>query len=292
MIGDGHLQATICMSPVDAAARRLSRHVTDKSGNRVSFRCFTARGYASAVADAARPSPEASTAGNHGGKAAYRPPVMPAKFVPRQQSRPERDGKQVKKTSAPDNLLRHVYQPRPKPLNCTTQYSTRLIATDTAHPLHTKMQRRLASFDPSRLHWRVSVPAPVSKKAAIRNFAKKRVQREVAKALKERELPKDLSGALLILLPNDPARALGFQREDCRQSVRWIIEKVVDQWNTEKSNPQNATAKYAPYVSKRTQRSTNEGSQSLERGKVHGGKAHVTAKSAQEKRDRLMPPAR
>ncbi|EMC94527.1 hypothetical protein BAUCODRAFT_149666 [Baudoinia panamericana UAMH 10762] len=84
--------------------------------------------------------------------------------------------------------LRFVYEPFPKPINCTTHTITKDIAAEPWHPLHIRIQRKLADFDPKRLHWRVVCPSDVSKKSFIRHWAAKRVRFAVAARLD------DLSG--------------------------------------------------------------------------------------------------
>lgn len=156
-----------------------------------------------------------------------------------------------KKTVRP--LLSFSFDPIPKAINCTTFQSTRDIAKDPSHPFHIRTRRRLESFDPTKLHWRVHVPYDVSKKSAIRNWAKKKIKRafvnelkglgseldgsvrekeedgseghEMGKALEKKQ---GVKGALLMILPSNPQEALTFTDEDAQRGVSFVLRKILE----------------------------------------------------------------
>ncbi|KAK4508712.1 hypothetical protein PRZ48_002451 [Zasmidium cellare] len=127
----------------------------------------------------------------------------------------------------PNPLLKYLYDPNPTAINYTTFAGTRAIAEDPSHPYHIRTIRRLEAFDPTKLHWRVQVPTEVSKKSAIRNWAKKRVKRVLARELEKREKEGEgLRGALLVILSKDPKVALTFGEEEAERTVVSILEDV------------------------------------------------------------------
>ncbi|KAK4634765.1 hypothetical protein CLAFUW4_02002 [Fulvia fulva] len=141
-------------------------------------------------------------------------------------------------------LLTFIHEPFPRSFNCTTFTSTRLIATDSSHPLYTRTKRRLASFDPTKLTWRVQVPMAVSKKPAIRRGAQKRAKTAARAELRELGFGEDgrrlgtegegregdgksLSGALIMLMNRDPTRSLTFKSGEVREEVREWVERTL-----------------------------------------------------------------
>ncbi|KAF2160139.1 hypothetical protein M409DRAFT_29434 [Zasmidium cellare ATCC 36951] len=150
--------------------------------------------------------------------------------LPKQPSQP-------RPTNDPNALLRYLYDPYPNAINYTTFASTRAIAEDPYHPYHIRTRRRLEAFDPSKLHWRVHVPMDVSKKSAIRNWAKKRVRRAIERELERGGFETDggvkdggegegMRGALLVILSKDPKAALPFTDEQVKGDVATLLESV------------------------------------------------------------------
>lgn len=139
--------------------------------------------------------------------------------------------------AASPQLFRYLYEPKPTAINYLTFASTRMIAEDPSHPYHIRTVRRLEAFDPSILHWRIHVPIEVSKKSAIRNWAKKRVVRALVQHLEDMGLDRDgklrdgsagegLRGALLMILSKDAKVALAFSDEEAKKDVASVLQAV------------------------------------------------------------------
>lgn len=159
------------------------------------------------------------------------------------------------RVTKPSSIARYLYDPNPTAINYLTFASTRMIAEDPSHPYHIRTIRRLEAFDPSRLHWRVHVPIDVSKKSAIRNWAKKRVVRVFAKELKDFSLERGgsvmdgkqgegLRGALLVIMSKDPKVALTFTDEEIREDIASTLRAVREKQRTgRRTGPASAPLK-------------------------------------------------
>ncbi|GAB7359889.1 hypothetical protein MBLNU230_g7417t1 [Neophaeotheca triangularis] len=153
------------------------------------------------------------------------------------------------------NLLRLIYEPTPRPINCTTFEATKSFLEDDTHPLHKKTKRRLAAFDPKELHWRVHVPVDATKRVIIRRWAKRRVAAAFTKQLQKTGFNENgsildrrltttrLSGAALILLPKDDS-ILTTSRSDIEESCRALLENL----------RRKAPTKYQPHIASETER--------------------------------------
>lgn len=165
--------------------------------------------------------------------------------------------------ATPSQLLRYFYDPNPTAINNVTFASTRMIAEDPSHPYHIRTIRRLQAFDPSILHWRVHIPIDVSKKSAIRNWAKKRVVRAMVKQLEDMGLERDggvedgkdgegLRGALLILLSKDAKVALGFSDEQVMEDLASVLQAVREkQRSGKRMGPASAPLRQRPAIYQR-----------------------------------------
>lgn len=133
-------------------------------------------------------------------------------------------------------LMHFIYEPHAKPMNCTTFLATKSMLTDPSHPLHIKTKRKYADFNPHILHWRIQVPLSVSKKAAIRNNAKKRLRHAFRVELKRRGVRQDgtvreaqkhaLKGALLINMSGNAERTLTFTEEEAMETAKFVLDRV------------------------------------------------------------------
>jgi len=143
-------------------------------------------------------------------------------------------------------LLRFQYQPSPQPVNCATLTSTTFIAEDASNPFYIRTQRRLARFDPTKLHWRVQCPKEVSGKTLIRGWANRRVHNAFAACLQDRGWDRDgrliekdeaaqggaerskqgIGGALLMILTKDKL-ALTASKEEVKETAAWVLQRVM-----------------------------------------------------------------
>lgn len=151
-------------------------------------------------------------------------------------------------TPAP-KLLRFIFQPTPSAINCCTQNTTIEYLENWAHPYHIRTKRRLAAFDPDRLHWSVGANVEVAKKRVVRSWVKRRVEAAVRAELKDRGWRSDgtvvaakgeeavtgariarapIKGALKIFMPKDNRKeVITASGEEVRQNVRAILNEVV-----------------------------------------------------------------
>lgn len=141
-------------------------------------------------------------------------------------------------------LLRFNFQRHPDPIHAASHGVTKSFADrHSAHPFHIRTLRRLASFDPTKLHWKVSVPVDLSRSAYIRDRTKRRVREAVAAELRARgwerdgsvrkgsgedgtEQRKALGGAMGLGVLKDPAILLA-SGEEIREAARWVVDKLV-----------------------------------------------------------------
>lgn len=141
--------------------------------------------------------------------------------------------------SAP-RLLSFHFQAQPKAINCTTLVSTQLILEENAHPFYPKVSRRIARFEPRKLHWNVVCPVSVSKKAAVRSWAANRFRRAFEHELETRgwqtdgtPLPNNtqqtsLSGALrIVLIKADTKLILTADTADIKRDVKTVVDEIV-----------------------------------------------------------------
>ncbi|KAI6997254.1 hypothetical protein KC359_g3039 [Hortaea werneckii] len=162
----------------------------------------------------------------------------------------------------PPQVLSYRYEPRPSPINCTTLPPTKDYLVDPSHPHHLKAKRRLQSFNPSILNWRVHCPVAASGKKVVRDWCSRRArtalqqtlqqqlrldldgsprqgQREegqggkssaaaaAAAGASEKAVPpprQGLKGALLVILKAETA--LTASTEEVRRAVEWVLESV------------------------------------------------------------------
>lgn len=142
-----------------------------------------------------------------------------------------------------DRLFYMNYERNPKPLNVTTLIPTTLFADfKSAHPFHIKTTRRLAQFDPTKLHWTINSPVDLSKSALVRKTAARRAREAFRQELRlagwnddGRRIPEggsdgtvpsfDLSGALRINLVKE-AFAVTATIEEVRESASWAVKTL------------------------------------------------------------------
>ncbi|OQO06972.1 hypothetical protein B0A48_07538 [Cryoendolithus antarcticus] len=151
----------------------------------------------------------------------------------------------TKALSPAKKLLYINFDPRPRPLNIATLETTRNLAGPSSkHPFHIRTQRRLASFDPSKLHWRVLTPAGLSKSAYVRDKVGKRIKEAFKDELRRlgwspdgrrlavegtgAEQERDLCGAALIGVVKDPI-AITASMNEVRESVSQAVRKIVQE---------------------------------------------------------------
>lgn len=135
-------------------------------------------------------------------------------------------------------LFHFVFHTTPKALNNPIRWTmTQQIASDPAHPLHIRTQRRLTAFDPNKLHWTVKAPVDLSKKAIVRNWAVRRVKEAFRLELENSGWTKDgqvlgenvkegLKGALCVYLGKD-AMVVMASWDDVRKECAWLVQKIV-----------------------------------------------------------------
>ncbi|KAK5130317.1 hypothetical protein LTR08_002203 [Meristemomyces frigidus] len=147
-------------------------------------------------------------------------------------------------------LLTYSYTPHPPtPLNLATLGPTRDFAADSSHPFHLRTVRRLAQFDPSRLHWRVHCPVDVSSgKGFLRAWAARRVRNALRARLGEAggqgngggetgrggkggvgALGKEVLGGALLVVLSKSSIALTATGEEVRESVGRVVEGMLRQ---------------------------------------------------------------
>lgn len=148
------------------------------------------------------------------------------------------------------NLLTFTYQPRPKPLNCTTHYSTSILAREADTVMGMKIRRAKQSFNPDNFIWVARCPVDMCKKSTYRHLIVKKIRKVFVQELEKRgydrdgkivsqkgesesgtEAKRDLRGALLILLNSqgDKAKALNATSEELRAALQYVFEKVLPQ---------------------------------------------------------------
>ncbi|KAK6435137.1 hypothetical protein LTR95_008675 [Oleoguttula sp. CCFEE 5521] len=150
------------------------------------------------------------------------------------------------KALSPIKKLLYVnFDPRPRPLNIATLETTRNLAdASSKHPFHIRTQRRLAAFDPTKLHWRVLTPTGLSKSAYIRDKVGKRIQEAFKDELRSQgwdpngrriavegtgaEQERNLCGAVMIGVVKDPI-AITASMDDVRESVSVAVRKIVQE---------------------------------------------------------------
>lgn len=129
------------------------------------------------------------------------------------------------------------------PINTATLPPTINIAdAKSCHPYHIRTVRKLANFDPTKLHWSVAAPHALSKSAFVRKTAVRRVREAFRQELRRagwdsdgRRLPQggqdgriqrfDLSGALRLGLVKD-TYAVTATAEEVRQSASWAVKTL------------------------------------------------------------------
>ncbi|KAI7493033.1 hypothetical protein KC367_g8851 [Hortaea werneckii] len=160
----------------------------------------------------------------------------------------------------PPQVLSYRYEPHPNPINCTTLPPTKDYLADPCHPHHVKAKRRLQSFNPSILNWRVHCPVAASGKKVVRDWCSRRARTAVQQTLQQQlrlgldgsplegegqgvkspspspvaaagsetgpsPPPKQgLKGALLVILKAETA--LTASQEEVRGAVEWVLESV------------------------------------------------------------------
>nr|OQO19427.1 hypothetical protein B0A51_12568 [Rachicladosporium sp. CCFEE 5018] len=151
----------------------------------------------------------------------------------------------TKLASSAKKLLYINFDPRPRPLNIAILETTRNLADPSSkHPFHIRTQRRLAAFDPTKLHWRVLAPTGLSKSAYVRDKVGKRVKEAFKDELRRQgwgpdgrriavdgagaEQERDLCGAALIGVVKDPI-AITASMTAVRESVSQAVRKIVQE---------------------------------------------------------------
>jgi len=132
------------------------------------------------------------------------------------------------------------HEQHPAPINIASLTPTISLADARhCHPYQIRMARKLADFDPTRLHWSVAVPHGLSKSAFVRDTAARRVREAFRQELRRagwdsdgRRLPEggqdgriprfDLSGAVRLGLVKEPY-AVTATTEEVRQSASWAV---------------------------------------------------------------------
>jgi len=150
-----------------------------------------------------------------------------------------------------DRLFYFNYEKNPKPINVTTLIPTTLAADfKTNHPFHIKTSRRLAQFDPTKLHWTVTSPVDLSKSALVRRTVARRVREAFRQELRlagwnddgRRRAEGgqdgivrsfDLSGALRLNLVKEPF-AVTATSEDVRESASFAVKTLLGLYNKDK----------------------------------------------------------
>ena len=149
-------------------------------------------------------------------------------------------------TFAPPNRNRLFFlnhEQHAAPINVATLTPTINLADARHwHPYQIRMARKLANFDPTKLHWSVAAPHALSKSAFVRATAARRVREAFRQELHRagwdsdgRRLPQggqdgriqkfDLSGALRLGLVKEPY-AVTATAEEVRQSASWAVKTL------------------------------------------------------------------
>lgn len=142
-----------------------------------------------------------------------------------------------------DRIFHFNYEKKPNPINITTLIPTTTFAdVKSNHPFHIKTTRRLAQFDPTKLHWTVTSNVDLSKSALVRKTAARRVREAFRQELRiagwnddGQRRPEggpdgivrsfDLSGALRLHLAKE-AFAVTATSEEVRQSASFAVKKL------------------------------------------------------------------
>lgn len=139
----------------------------------------------------------------------------------------------------PSTLIHFRYNPQPVPIhNIATLFPTRDIYNDPSHPLYTRIVRRAAAFDATKLHWRVQCPVSVSGSGFVRRWVERRMRRAIIQALEQGGWKKDgglivegdgrgLKGALLVVLEKDANVVLNADKEKVKAAAEWVVRNVV-----------------------------------------------------------------
>jgi hypothetical protein len=135
------------------------------------------------------------------------------------------------------------HEQHPAPINIASLTPTiNLADARHCHPYQIRMVRKLANFDPTKLHWSVAVPHGLSKSAFVRDTAARRVREAFRQELRRagwdsdgRRLPQggqdgrtqrfDLSGAVKLGLVKEPY-AVTATTEEVRQSASWAVQTL------------------------------------------------------------------
>ena len=160
-----------------------------------------------------------------------------------------------------DRLFHFNYDKKPKPINVTTLIPTTTFADSKSnHPFHIKTTRRLAQFDPTKLHWTVTSNVDLSKSALVRKTAARRVREAFRQELRlagwnddGRRRSEggpdgivrnfDLSGALRLHLTKE-AFALTATSEEVRQSSSFAVKKLYELYSRDKQQYKRPTRQY------------------------------------------------
>lgn len=161
-----------------------------------------------------------------------------------------------------DRIFYFNYEKKPNPINVTTLVPTTTFADSKSnHPFHIKTTRRLAQFDPTKLHWTVNANVDLSKSALVRKTAARRVREAFREELRlagwnddGRRRPEggpdgilrsfDLSGALRLQLVKE-AFAVTATSEEVRQSASFAVKKLTELHNKDKPEYKRPTRQYS-----------------------------------------------
>lgn len=136
-------------------------------------------------------------------------------------------------------------------INCATLITTKVIASENSHPLHIKIMRKLAAFDPKGFYWRVNCHVDISKKSVVRNECRKDCKNAFVWALAEAGWGPDgrslnheknkgrLTGAVLLAIAKDPERVLTAKKADLRREAQDAVRKILSKY--ERPAPSNRT---------------------------------------------------
>ncbi|GAB7335272.1 hypothetical protein MBLNU13_g07681t1 [Cladosporium sp. NU13] len=160
-----------------------------------------------------------------------------------------------------DRLFHFNYEKKPNPINVTTLIPTTTFADSKSnHPFHIKTIRRLAQFDPTKLHWTVTSNVDLSKSALVRKTAARRVREAFRQELRlagwkddGRRRPEggpdgtvrtfDLSGALRLHLTKE-AFAITATSEEVRQSASFAVKKLSELHSKDKQQYKRPTRQF------------------------------------------------
>ena len=157
-----------------------------------------------------------------------------------------------------DRIFHFNYEKKPNPINITTLIPTTTFAdVKSNHPFHIKTTRRLAQFDPTKLHWTVTSNVDLSKSALVRKTAARRVREAFRQELRiagwnddGQRRPEggpdgtvrnfDLSGALRLHLSKE-AFAVTATSEEVRQSASFAVKKLSELHSRDKQQYKRST---------------------------------------------------